>query len=101
MNKEEKKINGQYNIDLAHMRAEIAVKVIKYAEKNNLIVERVLHDVLDDLVENTIKGLERFEKIANSENRKDIMAAIRRRTEANEEKLRNGNYSVQEGKIKF
>lgn len=101
MNKEEKKITGQYNIDLAHMRAEIALKVIKYAEKNNLIVERVLHDVLDDLPENTIKGLERFEKIANSENRKDIMAAIRRRTEANEEKLRNGNYSVQEGKIKF
>lgn len=101
MNKEEKKINGQYNIDLAHMRVEIAMKVIKYAIKNNLIVERVLHDVLDDLAEHTIKGLESFEKIANSENRKDIMAAIRRSTEANEEKLRNGNYSVQEGKIKF
>lgn len=101
MDKEEKKINGQYNIDLAHMRAEIAVKVIKYAKKNNFIVERVLHDVLDDLVENTIKGLESFEKIANSGNRKDIMAAVKKSTEIREEKLRNGDYSVQEGKIKF
>lgn len=101
MNKEEKKRNGQYNIDLANMRAEIALIIIKYADKNNLIVERVLHDVLDDLPEITIKGLESFEKIANSGNRKDIMAAIRRRTEAKEEKLRNGDYSVQEGKFNF
>lgn len=101
MNKEEKKLAGQYNIDLTHMRAEIAMLIIKYATKNNLIVESVLHDVLDDLPEMTIKGLESFEKIANSGNLKDVMDAIRRRTEIQEEKLKNGDFSVQEGKIKF
>ena len=100
MNEEEKKQVGKYNVDLAHIRAEITLKVVKYALENNLILESVLHDVFDGLTEDAIRGIKCYQEVLKDENYKNVMNAIKRHNDIREKKLKTGNFTFEDGKIK-
>lgn len=100
MNEEEKKQVGKYNVDLAHIRAEITLKVVKYALENNLMLESVLHDVFDGLAEDAIRSLKCYQEVLKDENYKNVMNAIKRHNDIREKKLKNGNFTFEDGKIK-
>lgn len=92
MDKELKKLTGQYTLEITNMKAEIAMRIIKYSLLNGYDYKVVANQVLGDLEELIENGVEEYAKLCTSGNYKEVMEAIKRQNAIHEEKLRNGDF---------
>ena len=92
MDKEQKKLNGQSTLEITNIKAEIAMRIIKYSLLNGYDYKVVANHVLGDMEEMIVDGVKKYEKLCNSGNYKEAMEAIKRQNAIHAEKLRNGDF---------